>query len=211
MPQDRGVVFIDGSNWFHGLESIAIKQKLALDYAKVSQKLLGPSRKWIGTRYYIGRLSTTSPNYADQRRLEDRLLKTDYRISIHFGRLEARPVENEAAREMLNYLHRLKMRIDSRTFKDLVGLAKKHEKTIVWKEKAVDVQLAVDMVVMATRDEFDAAYLLSADGDFTGAVEYVRSLNNKKVYAASPSQGAQLAKAVNSFIRLPHEWFNDCY
>jgi hypothetical protein len=41
--------------------------------------------------------------------------------------------------------------------------------------KALDVQLAVDMVVMGTRDENDAAYLLSADGDYTGAVDYMRS------------------------------------
>ena len=92
----------------------------------------------------------------------------------------------------------------------MVDITKKHAETLVWKEKAVDVQLAVDMVLMATRDEFDAAYLLSADGDYTGAVEYVRSLG-KKVYAASASQGAQLKKVVNSFIRLPADWFDECY
>jgi hypothetical protein len=181
-----------------------------LDYAKISKKLLGPSRKWTGTRYYIGRVSNTSPSYADQRKFEARLAKNDARISIHFGRVEAHLVENEAAREMLNYLYRLSMRIDSRTFQELVALAKKHAKTIVWKEKAVDVQLAVDMVVMATRNGFDAAYLLSADGDFTGrSIMFVAW--GKKVYAASPNRGAQLAKAVNSFIPLAAAWFDDCY
>ena len=76
-------------------------------------------------------------------------------------------------------------------------------------EKAVDVMGAVDMVVMAERDEFDAAYLLSADGDFTPAVEAVR-LNNKKVYAVSVAVGAQLASVVNSYIRLKPDWFDDC-
>jgi hypothetical protein len=150
MPEDRGVVFIDGNNWFHGLVGAGIQKKLELDYAKISKKLLGPSRQWIGTRYYIGRLTNASPNYADQRKLEDRLLKTDSRISIHFGRIEAHLVENEAAKEMLNYLYGLSTKIDSRTFHDLISLAKKHTKTLVWKEKAVDVQLAVDMVLMAT-------------------------------------------------------------
>ncbi len=210
MPEDRGLVFIDGNNWFHGLVGIGIQNKLALDYAKISKKLLGPSRQWIGTRYYIGRVSSTSPSYADQRKLEDRLSKTDPRITMHFGRVEAHLVENEAAREILNYLYGLSTKIDSRTFHELIALAKKHAETLVWKEKAVDVQLAVDMVVMATRNEFDAAYLLSADGDFTGAVNYVRSLG-KKVYAASAQHGAQIANAVNSFIRLPATWFNDCY
>ncbi len=69
--------------------------------------------------------------------------------------------------------------------------------------------LAVDMVVMAERDMFDAAYLLSADGDFTPAVEAVRE-HNKNVYAASPATGAQLAAVTNSFISLKREWFDDC-
>jgi uncharacterized LabA/DUF88 family protein len=69
---------------------------------------------------------------------------------------------------------------------------------------------AVDMVAMAERDEYDAAYLLSADGDFTPAVEAVRFLN-KKVYAASPRFGAQLATVVSTYLRLKYDWFRDCY
>lgn len=62
---------------------------------------------------------------------------------------------------------------------------------------------------MAISGAYDAAYLLTADGDYTPAVEAVRKLG-KKVYAASPLSGAQLAKAVNSFIHLPRDWFADC-
>lgn len=69
--------------------------------------------------------------------------------------------------------------------------------------------LAVDMVVMAERNEFDAAYLLSADGDFTPAVKAIR-FHNKKVYAASVAPGAQLASVANSYIRLKPDWFDDC-
>jgi uncharacterized LabA/DUF88 family protein len=77
-------------------------------------------------------------------------------------------------------------------------------------EKAVDVFLAIDLVSLAMSDAYDAAYLLSADGDYTPAVEAVRRLN-KKVYVASCVPGAHLARAVNSFIRLQRDWFNDCY
>ena len=66
------------------------------------------------------------------------------------------------------------------------------------------------MVVAAERDELDAAYLLSADGDFTPAVEAVRAAG-KKVYAVSPAHGAQLAASADSFIRLEPGWFGDCY
>jgi hypothetical protein len=33
----------------------------------------------------------------------------------------------------------------------------------------------------------------------------------KKVYAASPGTGAQLAAAVNTFIPLNAAWFADCW
>ena len=105
----------------------------------------------------------------------------------------------------------IKTRIDPSVFKDLMNLAKRYDQVTVWVEKAVDVLLAVDMVTMATRDEYEAAYLLSADGDFTGAVQFVRGFKNKKVYAACPSSGAQLGRVVNSFIPLGPDWFEDCY
>ena len=101
-------------------------------------------------------------------------------------------------------------RIDFRVFQDLMRLAKRHQNTSGMVEKAVDVMLAVDLVVMAEHDGYDAAYLLSADGDYTPAVKHVRSLG-KQVYAVSASTGAQLASAVNSFIRLSADWFDDCY
>ncbi len=69
--------------------------------------------------------------------------------------------------------------------------------------------LAVDLVVMAERNEFDAAYLLSADGDFTPAVQAVRA-NDKNVYVASPVAGARLASVANAYICLPPDWFDDC-
>jgi uncharacterized LabA/DUF88 family protein len=70
--------------------------------------------------------------------------------------------------------------------------------------------IAVDMVVMAERDELDTAYLLSADGDFTPAVHAVRA-HGKKVFAVSAGRGAQLAATVDSFIPVSAGWFADCY
>lgn len=209
---DRAVLFIDGNNWYHGLrDHLGLRNLLELDYAAISKKLLGP-RQWLGTRYYIGQVSQhgNTKLYADQRRFLAHLAAADPRISYHLGRLEPRAVRNEAAAELRRYLSDLKIRIDATVFRELMDLAKRHRDASVLVEKAVDVHLAVDMVMMAERDEYDAAYVLSADGDFTPAVEAVRSLK-KKVYAASPLHGAQLAAVVNAFIRLDAAWFNDCY
>lgn len=210
MP-DRAVLFIDGNNWYHGLKERGVADLGRLDYAKISSKLAG-HRLWVATRYYIGRVPQTGDVslYAAQRHFLARLQATDPRLSTHLGRLEQRKVDSPAARELRSYLANLNKRIDREVFQDLMAIAKNHQSGFAMVEKAVDVMLAVDLVVMAERDEFDSAYVLSADGDFTPAVQAVRA-HGKKVYAASALPGAQLASVVNSFIRLPTAWFNDCY
>lgn len=210
MP-DRAILFIDGNNWYHSLVNLGLTDLGSLDYRKISEKLLGP-RDWIGTRYYIGQVQQRGnvQLYADQRRFLAALGKSDLRITTHLGRLESRKVKNEAASELRQYLSGLKVRIDPGVFRHLMDLARRHESAEVMVEKAVDVMLAVDMVRMSECGKYDAAYLLSADGDYTPAVEAVQE-GGKKVYAVSPAPGAQLAAVVDSFIRLDKAWFANCY
>lgn len=181
MP-DRAILFVDGNNWYHGLRAVAVDGLGRLDYAAISTKLVGP-RLWSGTRYYIGRIPQQHDPavYAAQRRFLANLKATDRRITVHLGRLESRMIGRPG-----------------------------HPGSTVLVEKAVDVMIAVDMVVMAMRNEFEAAYLLSADGDFTPAVEAVRA-TGKRVYVASPVRGARLAMVADTFIPLGRGWFTDCY
>jgi uncharacterized LabA/DUF88 family protein len=72
--------------------------------------------------------------------------------------------------------------------------------------RQVDVQLAVDMVVMAERSGYDTAYLLSADVDFTPAVGAVMA-TSRRVFVASPLGCARLAGACTSSLRLRRGWF----
>ena len=208
---DRAIVFIDGNNWYHGLKTIGVANLGRLDYARISTKLAGP-RLWTATRYYIGRVPQTGDTrlYAAQRHFLAKLKQTDARISVHLGRLEPRRVEDAAARELRAYLANLRERIDPSVFRNLMRIADSHRTAIALVEKAVDVMLAVDLVVMAERGQFDAAYVLSADGDFTPAVEAARA-QGKRIYVASALPGAQLASAANAFIPVRRDWFDDCY
>jgi uncharacterized LabA/DUF88 family protein len=208
---DRALVFIDGNNWYHALCEVGVEDRARLDYKKISEKLLGP-REWGGTRYYIGQISQeyNPALYGQQRSFLASLESTDRRISVHLGRIEPRTASNDAAKELREYLGKLAIKIDTSVFAELNAIAKRHSQTTIFVEKAVDVYLAVDLVSLAISDAYDAAYLLTADGDYTPAVEAVRKLG-KKVYAACPLSGAQLAKAVNSFIHLQRDWFDDCY
>jgi uncharacterized LabA/DUF88 family protein len=208
---DRAVIFIDGNNWFHGLCKAAVEDRGRLDYKKISEKLVGP-RVWLETRYYIGQINQRdNPTlYAQQRSFLAGLKSTDSRISVHFGRIEPHAASDDAAVELSAYLAKMGAKIDPAVFSELNEIATRHSKATVYVEKAVDVFLAVDLVTMALSDSYDAAYVLSADGDYTPAVQVVRGLK-KKVYAASCLSGAQLAGVVHSFIHLQRAWFDDCY
>jgi len=208
---DRAVIFIDGNNWYHGLCHVGVGDRAQLDYRRISEKLIGP-RQWLATRYYIGQVSQkfNATLYAQQRSFLARLRGTDPRISVHLGRIEPRTTSNDAATELREYLSTLAVKIDATVFAELSAIAARHSSSTVFVEKAVDVFLAVDLVTMAINDAYDAAYVLSADGDYTPAVGAVRKLG-KKVYAASPLSGAQLARVVNSFIHVNAGWFDDCY
>jgi uncharacterized LabA/DUF88 family protein len=209
MP-DRAVVFVDGSNWYFSLKEAGISIPGDVALGKVSRKLVGAAREWVGTRYYTGRVNQQEApdGYAKQRRFLSRLLQ-DPKISAHFGRLETRPASNDLAEELSQYMAGLRMRIDMTVFQNLVKMAQRHRKVMVTQEKAVDVMLSVDLVLMGHRNEYDAAYLLTADGDYTPAVKAVREIG-KKVYCASPATGAQLAAAANSWIPLKPSFFDDC-
>ena len=211
-PQpNRAILFVDGNNFYHGLREAGAHNQGQLDFAKIAKKLVGP-RQWNGLRYYVGQVKQSDDQrlYADQRAFIARQQNLDARISFHMGRLEHRPPRDAAARELYEYLTTLKIKVDKKVFGDLITIAKKYKDVTEIVEKAVDVALAVDLVVCAERHEYDTAYVLSADGDYTHAVQFARS-KGKKVFAVSAKSGAQLAAAVDKFIRIDATWVNDCY
>lgn len=209
----RATFFLDGNNWYHSLKDLGFANLQRLRYPRVFEKLAGPARTWTEARYYIPDVGPMgSPVLlAEQREFLKQLREQDDRICVvQTGRLEPRAAKSEAARRLLEYLAGLKIRIDPRVYHDLVALGRAHEKAHVFVEKAVDVQIAVDLVQMAIGDKFDVAYLLSADGDYTPAVEAVRS-HGKKIFSATPAPCAKLAAAVNTHIPLRTAWFDDCF
>lgn len=208
---DRAIFFVDGNNLYHGLKDAGATGLYDLDYCKIAKKLAGP-RAWCGLRYYVGQVKQEGDGqlYADQRRFVSQLRAQSPLISVHFGRIETRRKTNEAAVDLKAYLQGLGTRLDEDVYKDLWEIVTKHSQTELRVEKAVDVMLAVDMVVMAMRNEYDAAYLISADGDYTHAVSEVKGLG-KKVFGASAGPAQQLTGVCNAYIPTAPSWFGDCY
>jgi uncharacterized LabA/DUF88 family protein len=166
----------------------------------------------VETRYYIGIIPQNwdPAGYAAQRRFLARLEATDPRIRIVRGRIEPRYEPNPLADEIRAWLDTAPAGVDEDAARTLraMALAKTQVKTP--REKAVDVSLAVDLIRLAAEGCYDAAYVLSADGDYTPAVETAVNAG-KTVFAASPDGCFALSRVVRSYIRLKREWFADCY
>ena len=209
---DRAIFFVDGSNWYHSLREAGVRHLGRLSYSRICDKLAESSDAWTAMRYYIPDVGPIGdPRLVIQQRdFLTQLRSQDHRISVHMGRLESRTVESAAAKELLRYLADLRTRLPIGVYRDLIAIGRTHQKSRVFVEKAVDVQIAVDMVRLAAADAFDVAYLLSADGDYTPAVAAVRGYG-KRVLSATPAPCAKLAATVNTHVPLSRGWFVDCY
>ncbi len=78
-------------------------------------------------------------------------------------------------------------------------------------QKRVDVQLAVDLVLLAARDSYDIGILVSGDQDFTDAVLAAKDLGKAVGIATLDStQPSDLRWAADFFIDLK-DWRNASY
>lgn len=187
---ERVMVFIDGSNFYHGLrEEFEIKKEEAhkfptMDFSKFANFLCGTSRKLEKIYYYNAPLSQNDKDkesYKEQQRFFNSL-KFVPNLIFTKGRLEKRFIKIE---------HK--------------GIAKLFGKESVsfYVEKGIDVNIAVDMLKLAFTNQYDTAILVSGDGDFASVVEAVKSLG-KKVECAYVSKRKcyHLRQAADRFISL---------
>lgn len=213
--RERAVVFIDGNNFYHALKKLNFFRDFDLNYPRMSQKLATEAREWIETRYYIGEVRKEGD--ITRRAKQDAFfahLGKFAKVKIFKGRVERR--ELKRPRKLVRFVNQLNSFIEAlqrdgvvlpaSILQDAKQLAKVES---TWVEKAVDVMIAVDMLSMAQNDKYDAAYLVSADGDFTPAVEKVRELG-KKVFIASPASAWKLSSVANKYIEMDSEFLHDC-
>jgi len=209
MPQSpRAVLFIDGNNWYHSLRAVGVDSG-RLDYRRVAEKLLLASRRLAGIRYYVGEISGDLARMRKQQKLFAGLRLQGVHVSLgRIEKIEIPPKRNPLVADLQQILARPGARMPEEIRRELAHICRKRIPT--YTEKQVDVRIAVDLVSMAQRDEYDAAYLLSADGDFVPAVNEVKRLG-KRIFAVSASPGQRLKSAADAFIRLDRDWFAGCY
>ncbi len=99
-------------------------------------------------------------------------------------------------------------------FKIIFGrLEKRKRKGIVYYvEKATDINLALDLVLDAQKGIYDKAFLISNDGDFSGAVSSAINFKKKVIYIAIGSNKAlshHLEKVATSTIKINKDFISD--
>lgn len=183
---ERIVIFIDGSNFYHGLKYNY--KKARINFEKLSAKL-SDGRRHIRTYYYNVPIDQKdNPNrYKEQQRFFSSLDLVPY-FETTLGRLVKR----------------------ERTTR--CGKCGYQERIIFHNEKGIDVNIAVDMLTMAFKNIYDTAILISGDGDFDKAIKGVKDLGKHVENAYFKSgHSKQLMKICDRFIELDGDFLIDCW
>ena len=90
---------------------------------------------------------------------------------------------------------------------------RKRDGEIYYVEKASDVNLALDLSLGAQKKVYDEAYLISNDGDFSGAVSSVINFGKKVIYVAIGNRKSishHLKKVASRTLYITKEFISDC-
>lgn len=200
-------MFVDGSNWHHSLERIGIRSS-ALNHWKVAERLV-EGRDLREVRYYVGAVAENLTRVREQRRFLVSLRAQ--RVTVFLGRIQRERMGPQARDERARLRHAFAGR-EQEVPRDLYETLRTYWNSAppVFREKGVDTRLSVDLVDLAHRDEYDTAYLISADADFVPAIEIAHRLD-KTVFAANPRPGYGLTKTVDKYLKLTRDWFDGLY
>ncbi len=90
---------------------------------------------------------------------------------------------------------------------------RKREGEIYYVEKASDVNLTLDLILDTQNNIFDEAYLISNDGDFSGAVKAVKNLGKTIIYVAIGNRkmvSHYLKKVASRTFYITERFIQDC-
>lgn len=180
------MVFIDGSNLYHGLRDAFGHARL--DFQAFCNTVCGPKRRLVHAHYYnVPVRQADDPGaYAAQQRFIAQLRKIPH-FTIHPGRL----VDRDRDETCPSCAH--KYSVKYRT------------------EKGVDVQLAAHMLAFAFDNQYDVAILVSNDGDFAPVVAEVLRLNKKVNNAEFDGRlPSFLSKCCTDVIALNKTFLKSC-
>jgi len=146
---ERVIIFLDGSNFYHRLRDpeLSFKQLLDFNYKKFAE-WLSCGRSIVGCIYYVG--------------------------------LVRKEKGNPKSEELVRNQQKLFANLKNQRWEIKTGFMMAHDKD--YKEKGVDVKLAVDILDMAYQDKYDTAIVVSSDTDLIPGIIRAKELGKKIEY-----------------------------
>ncbi len=179
---ERVCVFIDGSNFYHALREQSLP--VSVDFSKFAKALVGEDRNFIHLYYYNTPL--IRPQASDP----------------SFANLDA------LCRNQQRFFNALRF-VPNLTFRQGRFQKLPDGKLI---EKGVDVALATDMLVLAMKDRYDTAILVSSDADYKHAIELIKFEAGKRVelHQVAGSKEYDLITICDEYRPITSETINSC-
>jgi uncharacterized LabA/DUF88 family protein len=183
------MIYIDGSNLFHGLLERASKGLSGrIDYKKLIEVVVD-GRPYLRANYYG---SYPPDNPAAQLRFFDMLRYAGLEVQPFPLKIPTRP-------------KKLKCPHCKGTFDEITcPLCSKKFYDLRPEEKGVDVAIAIDMISHAAKNIYDTAILVGGDRDHLGVVSAVKNEFGKRVEVTNFSDrtSRELMKKVDKFLPL---------
>lgn len=173
MNVPRVQIFIDGGNFYHlALKPLGLQPSEFNFDAFAAFLADGRAISEQGKRYYIGTVREREGDerskraMAKQVQLFNRLKQTTWQI------------KTSKLRERTE-----KVVIDSRVenYKNILNKGISEVIYHTFREKGIDVKIAIDLVAGALDDKYDSAIIVSSDTDLVPAVDWVRFRLKKKI------------------------------
>ena len=159
------ILFIDGENFLHKIEEALKKERIPLKKGNLSR---------INLNFMIDK---TLEGYRIDR-------KIFYAAKLHFNRKTA-----DKSKELILFQRYLKTNLQKQGFEFLIaGNVRAQELKVdgktktIFREKGVDVKIAVDLVSLACDKKMKTAILCSSDSDLQPAVEEARKRGIQVIY-----------------------------
>ncbi len=176
MPEERVMIFIDGSNFYHGLKN-NIGKNTDIDFTKLAVAISG-KRLFIRTYYYNAPLDQQMDpeKYRKQQKFFEKLRNTP-NLMVVLVRLQKRVVDSK----------------------------------VVYAIKGDDIHLATDMIVLASKNAYDTAVLVSGDGDFVPAVKAVQEMGKRvENYYFKSGHSWHLRQTCDLSVLMDKKFIQEC-
>lgn len=212
---DQTVLFIDGENFLHKVSDVARREKLDvtdLDIAHIQlDQLIKSALKNITFDAFQRKSRALARGQASlSAESGERDLRVNaetpphtscefHRMIFYAARLREHPETKEKSKELIKQQRILKTSLEKQGFEFIIAgnvraqMVGGHTKgALVFREKGVDVRIAVDLVSLACDGHLHRAVLCSSDSDLQPAVAELRKRDIEVVYLGfemNPNKG----------------------